>query len=444
MARLKATIKKRIGGRKYVPKKVYGKGAYYRKPATRRVYGRGAYSTSKPKYSGIGKTIGSKLGGMLGKLGEMAVRSVMGLGSYEDVQMPKNIPEKNVLMNELVRGPPSVHNGSDRTNVIRNKEFICNIVTGAANTFNLQSFSINPGIQSTFPWLSQVAANYQQYEWEGLLFEFRSTSADSLNSTNTALGTVILATDYDATDDVTRTFQNKQMMMNHEFSQSCKQSCSVLHPVECKPTLNPLTVYNVRTGVEPINADTRFCDVGTFCIATDGQQAANITIGELWVTYQVRFLKPQALSLIGGEVLAWKAFNSLGVNTSNYFGTLSALAVRSGSTLGMSATANTLRFPVNLQSGAFLVLYSINGASTASVIPPSITPTNCSVPLVFVNGANGSVQAPVPTATATALVLAFIVIINQPSASLLFTGGTLPSAAQMDVVVTEYNGTIVN
>lgn len=323
-------------------------------------------------------------------------------------------PKQNSLMEEMhAYGPPSVvNNSANRSVIIRHREFIADIVTGAAGAFNLQSFSINPGVATTFPWLSQVAANFQEWRPLGILFEFRSTSADSLNSTNTALGTVIIATDYDATDNVAQTFQNKQMMMNHEFSQSAKQSCSILHPIECSPEMNPYSVFHVRTGQEPANADLRLTDLGTLGIATVGQQGASVVIGELWITYEIEFLKPQGLTLIGAEVLAYKAFNNLLVNTSNYFGTLSNVSVRTGSLLQVTLSSNRITFPANMQSGSFLVVYSLNGASTAAVVPPSITPTNCAVPVIWNNGLNGSVQAPIPAATATACILAFVVTIT--------------------------------
>lgn len=423
---------------KYAQAQVSGQGAYRRR--------RRAYAPRRPAESSanqsMGASIGSKIGGFLGDLGQKAVTSLItGFGDYAPISIQ---PKENSLMKEMdVYGPPSVmNNPGNRSVIVRHREFICDIVTGSAGAFNLQQFSINPGIASTFPWLASVAGNFQEYRPLGMLFEFRSTSADSLNSTNTALGTVVLATDYDATDDLSVTFQNKQMMMNHEFSQSAKQSCSVLHPIECAPSMNPYSIYHVRAGDEPANADKRLTDIGTFGIATFGQQGNAVTIGELWVTYEIEFLKPQALNLIGAEVGVFKAFSNTSVNTSNYFGTVSALVTRAGSTLGMSVTANTLRFPANLQSGSYLVIYSLLGGSTASVIPPTVTPTNCTVPLLFNNGVNGSISAPVPTATAQACILSFVVKITAASAFVTFSGGTLPTGPNLDLIVTEFSGFI--
>lgn len=62
------------------------------------------------------------------------------------------------------------------------------IVTGAAGTFNYSTWQLNPGQKSLFPWLAGIASNFESYKFHGLVFEYKSMSADALNSTNTALG----------------------------------------------------------------------------------------------------------------------------------------------------------------------------------------------------------------------------------------------------------------
>jgi len=140
----------------------------------------------------------------------------------------------------------------------------------------------------TFPWLSAVASAYEQYSFKGLVFEFKSTSANSLNSTNTALGTVIMATEYDSKKPP---FSSKLQMENYEFATSCKPADSCLHPVECNPAESTLTCLYTR---QPTTAgsDVRFTDLGQFYLATVGMQAAAV-IGELWCTYEIELLKPR-------------------------------------------------------------------------------------------------------------------------------------------------------
>ena len=68
-----------------------------------------------------------------------------------------------------------------------------------------------------------------------MLFEFRTMSADALNSVNTALGQVIMATDYNAANPP---FGQKSEMENYEFGQSCKPSESQIHPIEMRSQSN--------------------------------------------------------------------------------------------------------------------------------------------------------------------------------------------------------------
>ena len=128
-------------------------------------------------------------------------------------------------------------NQSTREVVISHREYIGDVVSGPAGTFSLQSYKINPGNPLTFPWLSSIASNFQQYRMQGCVFEFKTTSADALNSVNTALGQIIMATNYNV---VQGDFQSKYEMENTEFANSCKPSASMMHAIECAKHLTVL------------------------------------------------------------------------------------------------------------------------------------------------------------------------------------------------------------
>jgi hypothetical protein len=158
--------------------------------------------------------------------------------------------------------------------------------------------------------LSGIANQYQSYKFNGLLFEYKSTSGNSLNSTNATLGSVALATNYDVT---AAPFVNKREVFSSEFASVCAPTQDLLHPVECKKGYNVLESYFVRRGAPSSNvnvarpvagvystnnpnfmniSDLRFNDVGLFQICTEGMQAANTILGELWVTYDITLSKP--------------------------------------------------------------------------------------------------------------------------------------------------------
>lgn len=227
----------------------------------------------------VGAWAGDKLGGFLGR--------ITGLGDY------------TVNSNSLLgTDPPRVSNGANlREIIISHREYIGDVVTGPAGSFASSSFLLNPGNSRIFPWLSAVASCFQQYKFRGIVFEFKTMSADALNSTNTALGTVIMASNYNV---LQANFASKSEMENTEFSSSCKPSASMYHPIECDPRDTPLTeLYIAPNGVIPDGGTPQFYDFCNFQIATNGFQASNVNIGELWVTYEIALLKPIQPSIAG-------------------------------------------------------------------------------------------------------------------------------------------------
>ncbi len=114
-------------------------------------------------------------------------------------------------------GPMSVNEAQgDMTGdvYINHREFVKDIyssgIAGSAG-FKNEVFRINPGVPSkseataetkvntgAFPFLLQLAQNYTLFEFQGLIFEYRPMSGEMGSSSN-SLGTIIMATDYDAT-----------------------------------------------------------------------------------------------------------------------------------------------------------------------------------------------------------------------------------------------------
>jgi len=177
---------------------------------------------------------------------------------------------------------------------VKHREFIQDIVSSATpGKFDIQSFAINPGLAETFPWLATLAKNFQQYRIHGLLFEYKTMSADALNSTNTALGTVVMTTLYDAYDKAPTA---KQQMENTMFSDSVVPSQSLRHPIECQAFDVPTNIMYLHSGAIPLDrGDKRLYDMGNFYIATVGLQGSSVLIGELWITYDIELIKPQQL-----------------------------------------------------------------------------------------------------------------------------------------------------
>ncbi len=290
----------------------------------------------------------------------------------------------------------------------------------------MRGLTINPGDDATFPWLSGVASNFQQYRFKGLLFEFVSTSADALNSTNTALGTVVMATQYNVNRPA---FVSKQEMEAYEFSCSTRPSASLIHPIECDPDETPMTHLYVRSGAVPSGEDARMYDLGKFQIATVGMQAA-ATIGELWVTYDIELLKPR-LSPYGSITGEYSRIANGAFTNTDVFGSIQTTPTGDlGITISSSGAGwDRVLFPAFINQGRFLVNISWVGANAALTLA-NPTLSNLTQESYFSLGTESNQYSPQTGATGARVQYSTVVTINGYNAAgsyLQFTGMTLPT-----------------
>nr|AQU11772.1 capsid protein [Cruciviridae sp.] len=411
--------------KKDLPADQYWKKRYWR----RRITGKGDYVMNPRKSFGQrwGGYAGSRVGEFLGG----AASRLLGLGDYK--------VKRNVLAGRL----PEVTNvSSGGGTVIRFQEYLGDVITSAtAGQFLINTYLINAANPNTFPFLSQIAANYEQYEFEGLVFEFRSTSADALNSINTALGSVMMATQYDTFDTP---FASKTEMLNYEYSTSAKPSCNTLHMVECEPrqTAQPL-YYTLFNSAVPTGADPRLYHLGVFTIGTTGFQGTSVNIGELHVTYQVRLLKPKLYMALGDEIRTYNAVTPIqtgAYNNTNPLGLVPLQGPFAGSlpvnTAGIivNQTNMTITFPATNALLYWRVEMIWQAANAVAVALPAITTTT-----------NLTLVSPLNLAGATTVVqCGYLLGYSQtgnglPAVLTLGTLGTLPSGATQQFLIRIFN-----
>jgi len=229
----------------------------------------GAFGGQASQYITGNRAVGSKLGRNLG----MKFSQVTGWGDY------------NITSNTLIEphDVPKFGVGSIR---VTHKEYLGNIL--GSEDYNSTIYRLNPGISDSFPWLAGLARNFQQYRFNGMIFEFISTSAFALNSTNSALGKVVLATNYNSEDEP---FTSTVGMLSTEFSNYGRPAESISHAIECAPQESFSEILYTRTDVEEKGKDLRFTDLGFTQISTEGMQSGS-EVGGLWVTYDVTLIKP--------------------------------------------------------------------------------------------------------------------------------------------------------
>lgn len=364
----------------------------------------------------LGGPAGGGIGGFLGgKLGHL-IETVTGFGDYK--------VESNTILDGGMPVPEIVNSLEKGGVIVRHREFIGNIVS--STNFSVQSYLIQPGLADTFPWLSQMANSFEQYKLRGMLFEFVSTSSDALLSTatSTALGSVIMMTDYDVADPLPT---SKRQMLNAEFSCSVKPSVNGIHPIECKKSVSAQDILYTRGAIAaPPGFDLRLYDFARFHIATEGMQAAGGTLGELWVTYEIELLKPQfAFFGLTDHFKLQTITNAapLGVQLGNN--------ITSGGTIGGAVTATTYSFPRQISSGKWMFTYTVLGSGVANAFVPGITLTNASYLALWANNGFQSINSPNPAVAANQSTVSICgtFTVTGEDAIMTFTGtGILPGA----------------
>lgn len=312
----------------------------------------------------LGSFLGSaELGRGFGKTAGSFIGKILGSGDYKtNFDQIKN-------NSFITAGPPGFGGGATVT-MFTHREYICDILSSATtNNFKVQSFPINPAQEASYPWLSTIAQNFEEYQIVGQIYEFRSTSSDALNSTNTALGTVILATQYDPTKPP---FASKFEMENYEFAVSVKPSQSVMHAVECKNDLTPVTRLYTRSGTQAVNADLRWSDFGNFCIASTGMQASSVLIGELWVSYQIKCFKPRIPQTVGGNLYSNHTIRTGAVSTNP----IGLSTIQSVGSLPITVGSTSILWTVQYDT-QWLVTIIWTGSSASGLGAPAITFANC-------------------------------------------------------------------
>lgn len=393
-------------------------------PASRYVSGMGDYSGGGLDIQGLIKDVLKSVNPLLGT----AAGLITGFGDY--VQ-PKFAVKQNSILDMGV-DPPEVVNTPMRNVIVRHREYLGDIFCGSSGVFTIQGYPIQPGNSLTFPWLSAVAGNFEQYRLRGCVFEFKSTSGDALNSTNTALGTVIMATQYDVTKPA---FANKMQIENHQYAMSAKPSYSMMHPIECDRTQSPIQELYIRQDdYQPANYDPKLYDFGTFYIASYGMQSSTpFNLGELWVTFEVELIKPVMLQAGPSSIATGHYTNNTGITTSAYFGTVASVTTKQFTNLKAVFTTNTVTLP-DIDSGSYLAIYAVYGTSAALTgVNPSYT--NASALSIW----DGTTYAVVSQGSVTSpnYMMWFTFSVTGNSPVITFSGGALPTAANwMDLYIT--------
>jgi Viral coat protein (S domain) len=331
---------------------------------------------------------------------------------------------------------------TENTLCISNREFISDFSPPAnsGSFYTPISGAINPGLGTLFPWLSQIALYYEEYEFEQLIFEFKSMVTEGNQN---AQGNLIMATQYNALNPL---FTSKTQMENYDYANSSKVTQNSFHGVECNPQLNAAAALYVRSGTVPTGQDAKTYDLGLFQIAiSNAYQAANINLGELWVSYKIKLRKTK-LILPGNDLspVVWNAVYSFTVTAfANLFNSIITRIINTNTVADVTANgSNKLTFPSYIIGGVYSVVLTLLNASNIGytmTVPNSFT--NCQL-CTFSNNQFGPV--PSSSSTISGETLYFYVIVTGPSPTITIPTptGTLVSSTSGVLFINQVSSSI--
>lgn len=314
---------------------------------------------------------------------------------------------------------------------IRHKEFIADVISSPTpGLFLPVTYHLSASDQYTFPYLSQIAVNFEEFAFEGLVFEY-ITSSGSISATG-QLGTVVGAVQFNS---LAAPYQNKQQMEASTFGQSTVASQSCLFPVECDAAQTPSNgiFYNIRPGISNVNNDLRWSQLGNFTLATVGMPNASETVGELYVSYDCVLMKPILIQDSGASADHWT--NTTGIVAGTvYFGTSPQITPQSDNFTSLGGV--DILFDSSF-AGKVCIIYAVNGTAGAWVSPTMVAGIGATdLNILFANTQND-----LNVATDPALTYAYSVGYFQISPVLgnrsviSLAGGTFFGPTDMDLII---------
>lgn len=418
--------------------------AYYKRMAGGAYRGKGEYKAPKSAAVGkqMGETIGSAVGflpgfgkalapvasNLVGKLGSYLGNKLggyMGWGEYYVKANTLAVPEGN---------SPAYMHSSGMTTRVCHREYIGDIISDedTAGAFKLQSFPLQPGSNQIFPWLSDVALNYQKYKIMGAIVEFKSGSGDALNSVNTALGEVIISTNYNNADP---NFSSRAQMENTQYCSSAKPSVSFVHIIECDPRLQAQESLYVSQSTEPEDGLTpNEINWANVQVATVGCQGTGVNLGSLYITYDIELIQPIELGYLRHPQGDWFYSDNVNDTTQAAFSDTVTMGLLTQANVhnslgGRILNETTYAFPPNLDSGLFLVdVHYVTAGTGAAIVYPPLVLTNAVAQGVLVNGKASILTSPAPTVVSRRAHMCICVRLTGRNATLELTdAGTLPA-----------------
>jgi len=245
--------------------------------------------------------------------------------------------------------------------------------------FGITTFNINPGLASSFPWLSAQARGYEAYKFNSIHIEYKHTINEF-----TGQGMLVMAPDYDSSDSPPTTVIEAEQMIDSKQGAVTRDWIMQLRP-RGTGILGPKRY--VRSGALASNEDIKTYDVAQVHIITQGQASNDVQIGQLWICYDVTLTEPQPIA--ASEIfLSGILINAdgTGVSTTALMG---SNLVPTGSILISNNGTNNVFTVSNLIAGyQYRLFYTMSATTVTTTLDVAFDNENLvdvTLPLDFIN-----------------------------------------------------------
>jgi hypothetical protein len=282
--------------------------------------------------------------------------------SMQSIKLPVAVSAPSAKTVQYVAGKPKITQNRPDCCRIAHREMVDVVKTPSTLGFStVLQLPLNPGIDETFSWLSNIAINWERYKFHRLSFHYLTRVA----STNT--GSVILSPDYDPADA-------KPVDEITALSYADAREDVVWKDVDIflkVPSLDGgRKDHFVRTGPLGPNLDVKSYDSGTLFVCVDATVTSTL-LGKLFVDYDVEFFTPQ-LPPTGDPLVGSSVVSFGGAGNVNF--PLGSTPVNSAlNTLGNVITSggfNNLTFLDSVEDG--LLTYGVSGTGLGNIIAPTV------------------------------------------------------------------------
>lgn len=177
-------------------------------------------------------------------------------------------------------------NGNTR---VVHSEYYGDLVGSTLPFWIAEIIALNPGMINSFPWLNEIASRFENYKFKKLNVRFLTERP------TTESGYVAIVPDYDPHDlqpvSKTAAFQYQGVAKCAPWENMTQ--------VNAKPNLHKVgKEFFVRQGILPGATDIALYDTGNIFICVGGNSGA-VTLGEIWIDYEVELYTPQLDSSYG-------------------------------------------------------------------------------------------------------------------------------------------------